>query len=199
MKFVKTFLFISFFIFLTGCGTSDQFKSVVKSDKCITNYAVLANPITANGSVDDSVASYGCNDSLAASEADTLRSCETSYGKKCLITMIYSRHDDRFESTVQRNISAARQGQAQQYYENLKDRCVLIGYAKGTAQNSDCVMRLVQNAEQLQQQQNVINQQQQDNRYWQMLQGLQILNQPVVVPSQTTCNQVGQYINCTTR
>jgi len=185
---------------ITGCGTKDQFRSYVKEGQCNSySYASLAHPLKSNGSVDESVASVGCGNSLSSIENEVLAKCELDYGRKCLTSVNYLRNNDKFEYVQQRNIANARNRQSEQYYENFKNKCAQIGYPKNTTQNSDCVMRLVQQAEQMLLQQNVINQQQQDNAYMQMLQSFQILNQPYQIPIQTTCNKVGQFVNCTTR
>ncbi len=206
MKGIK-FSLLPIFLMLVGCSTTDQFRAFAKNAECgVYSYAVLAHPINANGSIDDSVASVQCDNSLAIAEGRVLNGCESKYGRKCLISMTYTRSSDSFEYLQPQNIADARQRQAEQYYESLKNQCNLIGYAKGTTQNSDCVMKLVQQAQQAQQQQsaiqvqqNAINRQQQDAAFWQMLQSIQMMNQPVAAPLQTTCNRVGQYVNCTTR
>lgn len=202
MKLIK-FPLLLVFLMLVGCSTTDQFRAFAKNAQCSAyGYAALANPINANGSIDDSVASVGCNNSLNTLEEGTLKKCEADYGRKCLISMTYTRSSDSFEYLQPQNIADARQRQAEQYYESLKNQCNLIGYVKGTTQNSDCVMKLAQQAQQqsaIQVQQNAINRQQQDAAFWQMLQSIQMMNQPVAAPLQTTCNRVGQYVNCTTR
>jgi hypothetical protein len=204
MRILQSLLTLVATLSITACTTVQMFKSEVNASYCKPfEYATLAFPINANGTLDKANAGVGCGGNITDAEQTATNYCETHYGKgrKCIIAVHYTRSENKFEDVMQQNFAEIRRQQSEQYYENLKDRCVQIGYQRGTTQNSDCVMKLVQQNAQMQQQQNAINQQQQDRALMQMMQGLQMMSPPAspTVPIQTTCNKSGTFVNCTTR
>jgi hypothetical protein len=202
VKTMKYLTAVILLISMASCSTVDKFRSYVKNEDCRSyEYAALAFPVNSNGTIDQSNAGVSCGNSLNQAENIAKSYCENNYGngRKCIATVNYYRSSNRFENVVQQNLAIAKREQNERFYENLKDRCTQIGFQRDTAQHSDCVLKLAQQTEQMQQQQNAINQQQQDRALMQMMQGLQMMNPPTPAPTQTTCNQMGPYLNCTTR
>ena len=184
MTSLRYLILLSLF-FITSCSTVDQFRSYVNNSSCRPHqYAALAFPLNANGTVIEGGAGVSCSSSLYSAKQIAKDYCERNYanGRSCVVSVTYDRSTGRFENVTQQNIAEARSEQANRYIDNLKDRCAQIGYQRETPQNADCVLKLSQQAALLQQQQNAINQQQQDRALIQMMQGIQMMNQAAPVP-----------------
>jgi hypothetical protein len=175
-------------ISLIGCASiQEQFdERVKKADALPYRYCVMAVSVEANGKLNQSDATFGCNNTENIKN-EAIARCESNSGKKCLVTRIYDRNENRIMNNEARSIEEIKIRQRQEYTDNLSEQCTSYGFQKGTQAFADCMLKINQQNTLNQQQQQALKIQQDALNLQQLQQGLQMLTPPTPVSPKITC------------
>ena len=174
-------------ILLIGCGSlQEKFEErIKKADARSYRYCVMAISVEANGKLNQSEGVFGCHDTENIKN-ETITKCESNSGKKCLVSRIYDRFENKIMNNEARGIEEIKIRQRQEYTDNLGSQCTSYGFQKGTQAFADCMLKINQ--------QNALNQQQEQAlRIQQEALNLQQLQHMLAPP-----RPISPQIRCTT-